>query len=238
MDQPQAHRYARPLHPWRRRVLALIGKTMFAVSAALMLQDLLFPQSDFFAGTYAQLTNRAAASRNHGEHSDAVPSRMGAKRYYDRGNAPPLTSLAASAAQAWTGGALQCPSGRYQAELVPPNDRLGIETPLLEPRNSCEKCPRGRFGASAGLTSPDACTSCPSGRFGVRSGSASVEDACALCPAGTFGSERGLTTPACSGDCPAGTFRTPSYHYTPQPYIYNRIFLCSAHFAYPLAVAR
>jgi len=206
MNAPHNHRDERAPHPRRKRALAVLGKAAFAFTAALTLTDYLYAKPDLVAGKYARLTNRLAASRNQGEQSDTMPSRMGATRYYDRRNALPLPGLAASVAHVWDGGILQCPLGRYQAELVPPNGRLGIETPLLEPRKSCEKCPRGRFGDAIGLTAVDACTSCPPGRFGVFAGATSVSEACELCPAGTYGSERGLTTQSCSGECPAGNF--------------------------------
>jgi len=209
MNAPHNHCYERAPHPRRKRALAVLGKAAFAFTAALTLSDYLFAKPDLVAGNYARLTNRLAASRKQGVQSEAIPSRMGATRYYDRSNAPPLPGLTGSVAHAWDGGNLQCPLGRYQAELVPPNGRLGIETPLLEPRKSCEKCPRGRFGDAVGLTAVSACSTCPPGRFGVFAGGTSMNEACESCPAGTYGSERGLTTQSCSGECPAGnlTFR-------------------------------
>ena len=108
------------------------------------------------------MTNRLSSRANVGQVSGEVPSRTGAKRNIDRGNAPPLAHVEGSLAFAWTRGELTCPAGTYQAALRD-GERLSIETPRQLPAKSCEKCPRGRFGAANGLTSKEACARCPPG---------------------------------------------------------------------------
>mmetsp|Transcript_27092 Transcript_27092/g.60560 ORF Transcript_27092/g.60560 Transcript_27092/m.60560 type:complete len:292 (+) Transcript_27092:91-966(+) len=197
----------------RKRVVHMVCQSVFVASAVLCLESYLFPTQSkpggvagFFSGTHSQLGNSASAQRNIGQTSAAVPARMGAKRYVDRGSYPPLDHIEGSLEATWNKNALSCPAGGYEAVLQDLRDRLSIETPLRLAARSCEKCPRGRFGSQPGLGSAEACTTCPPGRYGVRAGSATAEEACALCPEGTFGSERGLVTPACSGRCPAGTY--------------------------------
>jgi hypothetical protein len=67
----------------------------------------------------------------------------------------------------------------------------GIKTP----------CPRGRYGADAGLASAFCTEACPAGRYCPE---ASVTPQ--ICPAGRYGAVEGLWQPGCSGPCDAGHF--------------------------------
>ena len=68
----------------------------------------------------------------------------------------------------------------------------------------CILCPRGRYGATIGLTSSKCSAPCPKGRYGDFLGSSSQDD-CTLCPFDTYGPSEGSTNPRCT-KCPDGTY--------------------------------
>lgn len=83
---------------------------------------------------------------------------------------------------------LSCPYGHYR------DFTKGI---MLD---GCVKCPRGYFGNSTGLHTPNCTAPCPAGTYLDRRGGKGMED-CIPCPAGCFGEEEGLTKDSCTGRC-------------------------------------
>ena len=65
--------------------------------------------------------------------------------------------------------------------------------------------PRGRYGATEGLSSRTCTAKCPTGKYNDRLGARTDED-CFDCPPGRYGDTAGLTTEDCSGWCPSGTY--------------------------------
>eukprot|EP00638_Chattonella_subsalsa_P007152 CAMPEP_0117737522 /NCGR_PEP_ID=MMETSP0947-20121206/2585_1 /TAXON_ID=44440 /ORGANISM="Chattonella subsalsa, Strain CCMP2191" /LENGTH=193 /DNA_ID=CAMNT_0005553039 /DNA_START=96 /DNA_END=674 /DNA_ORIENTATION=+ len=99
--------------------------------------------------------------------------------------------------------ASDCPKGRYRGN----NKGTGEATTNwdFETAMGCILCPRGKYGATTGLTSAACTFPCPKGRYGYRAGATS-EDDCWHCPPGTYGSSTGLTDATCSGSCPVGKY--------------------------------
>ena len=69
-------------------------------------------------------------------------------------------------------------------------------------QGQCKSCPKGRWGASAGLTSSSACTGCELGKFGTTVGATSAAITCTgTCSEGKYGWPTGLSV--CK-NCAAG----------------------------------
>ena len=77
--------------------------------------------------------------------------------------------------------------------------------------DGCLKCPKGFYGNSTDLSSPNCTSPCPKGTYLNRQGGESIHD-CISCPEGTFGEEEGLTTSACSGSCTDLNTETTQYY--------------------------
>jgi hypothetical protein len=93
----------------------------------------------------------------------------------------------------------ECGRGTYKTHLTDSSGKL-----IGEKRN-CQKCPRGKYGSTIGLTT-DSCTDlCPVGTYNDILGAQTIDD-CKLCPVGKYGSTRGLKSNSCSGSCPVGKF--------------------------------
>ena len=89
---------------------------------------------------------------------------------------------------------LSCPYGYYRQFKSAPHLPGGINL------DGCLKCPKGFYGESTNLTSPNCTAPCPLGTYSDEEGVHEV-DRCKPCPPGTYGDKTGLTTPACSGRC-------------------------------------
>ena len=98
--------------------------------------------------------------------------------------------------------AISCPVGKYRPTATSDNNFQRLVGFRSE---GCTDCPRGRYGATTGLTSQSCSAECPLGRYRDRTGATS-EDDCFMCPPGVYGSRRGLTTQVCSGFCPSGRY--------------------------------
>lgn len=92
---------------------------------------------------------------------------------------------------------ISCPVGTYHAKGTPSN--------LRQRQDGCIMCPRGRYGATTGLTDSSCTGPCPLGTYRDEPGGTSLLS-CQLCPPNTYGTTTGLTTAACSATCPLGTY--------------------------------
>lgn len=95
---------------------------------------------------------------------------------------------------------VSCPVGHYR----PPGSTV-TKRVSGQREDGCHRCPRGRYGASVGLTSSSCSAACPVGTYGDQEGLESA-DQCPKCPPGSFGIFRGMKTASCSGLCPAGKY--------------------------------
>ena len=69
------------------------------------------------------------------------------------------------------------------------------------------KCPAGRYGPQAGISSAEECLPCSAGRFSIIDGITSNEHCTGRCPAGKYSAELGLSSPEqCIGQCSAGKY--------------------------------
>jgi hypothetical protein len=88
-----------------------------------------------------------------------------------------------------------CPRGHYRDFGDPQKGRPGGI--LLD---GCMKCPKGHYGNSTGLKSPQCTSPCPKGTYLDRKGGTSLDD-CISCPEGTYGEKQGMISSQCSGSC-------------------------------------
>lgn len=96
----------------------------------------------------------------------------------------------------------RCPIGKYRVDSgsnLASTPRKGVRV------DGCIPCPRGRYGATEGLTSSSCTGQCPKGRYNDKLGLTAEAD-CTPCPVGRYGSSLGLTTKACTASCASGYY--------------------------------
>jgi len=99
---------------------------------------------------------------------------------------------------------MTCPRGKYR----PTNGADDNYHRLVSLRvDGCRDCPRGRYGAVAGLTTEYCSADCPMGTYRDRTGGKGVID-CHACPPGRYGQKAGLVTKFCSAPCAPGKYST------------------------------
>lgn len=75
---------------------------------------------------------------------------------------------------------ITCPIGKYRPTSILDSNYqrvVGVRS------HGCQDCPRGRYGATTGLTSQTCSAECPLGRYRDVTGGKSVDD-CSACPPG------------------------------------------------------
>lgn len=92
-----------------------------------------------------------------------------------------------------------CGRGTYKLNLYDSSGKI------VGKNRNCQKCPRGTYGSTIGLTNKVCTNYCPYGKYNDILGAQTIDD-CKLCPVGTYGSAVGLKSDSCSGKCPVGKF--------------------------------
>lgn len=100
---------------------------------------------------------------------------------------------------------VNCPIGTYR-----PAGSTRLIMITGQRQDGCVPCPRGRYGSTTGLKTPQCSGPCPVGKYGSNVGLTSVLD-CQLCPPGRYGASTGLTgatcsTTSCCTACAAGKY--------------------------------
>lgn len=72
-------------------------------------------------------------------------------------------------------------------------------------QDGCEACPRGKYGAQEGLTSPLCTAPCPAGKYSDILGITGPME-CKLCAPGKYASQSGSSTHHCTAKCTVGKY--------------------------------